>query len=60
MFDFINPKDYYSFYIYFSLILILFTIIHSYVLTMEEGKNVSFINVVGYILLFLISFFAIS
>ncbi|CAH8286139.1 EpsG-like putative glucosyltransferase [Mariniflexile fucanivorans] len=51
MFDFISPKDYSDVYMNLCLGIVLLTIFHSYVLNLYDSKNVSFINVTGYLLL---------
>lgn len=49
--------SYYAFYINLCLLLMLFTLLHTRVLEMNDSKNVSFINVTGYLLLIFIILF---
>lgn len=42
---------YYTFYIDFCLILVVFTLFHTLILNIEDSKNVTFINVAGWVLL---------
>lgn len=51
MFDFIPIEHYYNLYINICLFIILFTLLHTYVLALDDKKNISFINVIGYLLL---------
>lgn len=51
MFDFIPILDYYPIYINTCLGIVLFTLLHTYVLPMEAKKNVAFINTMGLFLL---------
>uniref|UniRef100_UPI0040470CE2 EpsG family protein n=1 Tax=Mariniflexile sp. TaxID=1979402 RepID=UPI0040470CE2 len=49
MFDFVPAKIYYEVYINISLAIVIFTLLHTYVLRIEEEKNIIYINTVGYI-----------
>ena len=51
MFDFVPIKDYYELYINLCMFIVLFTILHTYVLKLDDKKNIKFINVIGYLLL---------
>lgn len=51
MFDFVPIKEYYPTYINLCLCMVLFTIFHTYVLKIDDKKNISFINAMGYIIL---------
>ncbi len=51
MFDWIPIGIYYKIYINLSLFLVLFTLLHTRVLKMDDKKNLIFINVTGYLLL---------
>jgi EpsG family len=57
MFDFVPIRDYYSVYIHLCLFIVLFTMLHTYVLKLDDTKNVHFINVTGYILLVSLIFY---
>ncbi|WP_103865538.1 EpsG family protein [Aquimarina sp. I32.4] len=48
---------YYPLYINLCLFLVLFTVLHTLILKMDESKNIGFINVSGYILLFFLIFY---
>lgn len=48
MFDFIPLGLYYPIYINLSLALVLFTVLHAYVLPIDDTKNISYINWAGY------------
>ncbi len=54
MLDFIPESIYYGIYINFFLFYVLFTLIHTNVLDIEDNKNIIFINISGYILLLFI------
>ena len=54
MFDFIPIESYYDLYINVSLGVVLFTILHSYILKVDDPRNLSYINVIGYLLLIFI------
>ncbi|AXT59935.1 EpsG family protein [Aquimarina sp. AD10] len=47
----ISPQMYYPVYINLCLFLVLFTLLHTRVLSINDNKNLAFINVSGYILL---------
>ncbi|OEK08460.1 hypothetical protein A8C32_03145 [Flavivirga aquatica] len=51
MFDFVPIQHYYNIYLNLCLALVLFTMLHTYVLKLDDSKNIIFINVVGYTLL---------
>lgn len=51
MFDFIPVEQYFPVYINAFFCLVLFTLLHTRVLKMEDSKNVIFINVAGYLLM---------
>jgi hypothetical protein len=51
MIDFVPVKNYFDVYINLCLFIVLFTILHTYILKLEDRKNINFINLVGYILL---------
>lgn len=48
MFDIVPPESYFPFHINLSLAIVLFTLLHAYVLPIEDKKNVAYINWVGY------------
>ncbi|PIA77537.1 hypothetical protein BFR04_08850 [Gaetbulibacter sp. 4G1] len=52
MIEFIPLEYYYIFYINLSLALVLFTILHTLILKINDLKNIRYINIVGYLLLF--------
>ncbi len=54
MFDFIPIDLYYPFYINLSFGIVLFTLIHTYVLSINDERNILYINTTGYIYLFFI------
>ncbi|PKV50982.1 EpsG-like putative glucosyltransferase [Aquimarina sp. MAR_2010_214] len=55
MFDFVPAQSYYSFYINISFGIVLFTLMHAFVLPITDKKNISYINWIGYVyLLFII------
>lgn len=51
MFDFIPLEHYFPFYINILLFLVIFTLLHTLILKIDDPKNVIFINVVGVIIL---------
>ncbi len=51
MFDFIPVLEYYPIYINTCLVIVLFTILHTYLLPMDDKKNLVFINFMGVFLL---------
>lgn len=51
MFDFIPVKDYYPIYINVCLVIIFFTLFHTYILKMDDRKNISFVKIMGLFLL---------
>ncbi len=51
MFDFIPLELYYPIYINLSLGIVLFTVLHAYLLPIENPKNIIFINCIGYLYL---------
>ncbi|WP_194767569.1 EpsG family protein [Tamlana sp. I1] len=53
----INPKYYYDIFIHFCLFLVLFTLFHSYILSLWDKKNIAFIRVSGYTLLIFVLLF---
>ncbi len=53
MFDFIPIAKYFDVYINVCLGIVAFTLLHTYMLSLNDQKNVIFINGMGYILLFL-------
>lgn len=57
MIDFFPLKYYYDIYIYSSLFIVFFTLIHTWVLRMDDPKNINFIKVIGILLLFLLIFY---
>jgi hypothetical protein len=57
MFDFIPIEYYYKIYINLCLSIVLFTILHTYALKLDDRKNIAFINVIGIVLfVFLIAY----
>tara|TARA_R110000868_G_scaffold317430_4_gene578270 strand:- start:605 stop:1702 length:1098 start_codon:yes stop_codon:yes gene_type:complete len=54
MFDFVDLDFYYPLYINSLLLLVLFTLLHSAVLKIDDEKNLVFINLFGYLLLFIV------
>jgi len=48
----ISPDMYYPVYINLCLFLVFFTLLHTRMLAIDENKNLTFINVSGYVLLF--------
>ena len=52
MIEFIPLEDYFSFFLNLSLVVVLMTLVHAYVLKIDDGKNLLFINGIGYFLLF--------
>lgn len=50
----ISPEIYYDVYINFCLFLVLFTLFHTYVLKLNDSKNLSFIKFSGYFLMFIL------
>ena len=57
MIDFI-PLDYYFFlYLHGSLLLVLFTFLHSLFLSLDDRRNLSYINIAGYLLLIVLSIY---
>ena len=52
MFDFIPVQEYYPVYVNVSLGIVLFTLLHTYVLSIDDKKNLAFIKGMGLILLF--------
>lgn len=57
MIDFFPLKYYYVFYMYTALFIVFFTMIHTWALRMDDTKNISFIKVIGFLLLFLLIFY---
>jgi len=57
MFDFIPLEYYFSFHINVLLSLVLFTLLHTLVLKVDDPKNIMFINVMGVIILVFLIFF---
>jgi hypothetical protein len=57
MIKFIPLEYYYDVYIYFSLFLVLFILLHSYVLKINDIKNINFLRITGIIFLFLSIFY---
>ena len=53
----IHPKYYYDVFIHICLFLVVFTMIHTYILTMWDKKNIVFINFAGYLLLLFVLLF---
>ncbi len=53
---FIPIEWYYQLYLNLCFFLVLFTLLHTRILNINDQKNLSFINVTGYILLFLLIF----
>lgn len=51
MIDFIPLELYYKVYVNISLFFVLFTLIHAFTLSMEDSKNVLYINFTGYFFL---------
>ncbi|WP_372757862.1 EpsG family protein [Mariniflexile sp.] len=49
MFDFLPAKIYYDVYINISLIIVVFTLFHTFILKIQEKKNITYINIIGYI-----------
>ncbi|WP_299554767.1 EpsG family protein [Seonamhaeicola sp.] len=57
MIEFIPLKHYYAVYMYSCLAIVLFSIIHTWVLKMDDRKNIAYINVVGVLILTLFIFY---
>ncbi|WP_103068558.1 EpsG family protein [Aquimarina sediminis] len=51
MFDFVPLEYYFPLYINAFFFLVMFTLLHTRVLKMEDSKNVIFINIAGYLLM---------
>ncbi len=54
MFDFIPVIKYFDVYINICLGIVTFTLLHTYMLSLHDQKNITFINGMGYVLLFFI------
>ncbi|WP_062059381.1 EpsG family protein [Aquimarina longa] len=50
-------EHYYPLYINLCLFLVVFTVLHTLILKMDETKNISFINITGYLLLIFLIFY---
>ncbi len=57
MFDFVPIRSYFDVYIHICLGIVAFTLLHTYVLPLWDKKNISFINVMGYVLFTYILFY---
>ncbi|WP_074406526.1 MULTISPECIES: EpsG family protein [Aquimarina] len=51
MFDFIPVEQYFPVYINLFLFLVLFTLLHTRLLKMDDPKNLGFINIAGFVLM---------
>lgn len=51
MIDFISPSNFYTIYINICLFVVLFTLLHNYVLDVSDNANLIYINVIGYVFL---------
>ncbi len=51
MFDFVPLKNYFEIYLNISFFLVLFTLFHSYILRIDNRKNIAYINFTGYMFL---------
>ena len=52
MISFVPIDLYYPIYINTCLFLVIFTLLHTWVLKIDSTKNISFINIAGYFLMF--------
>ena len=57
MFDFVPIEHYYNIFLNLCLAIVLFTILHTYVLKLHDRKNIVFINVMGITLLIFLIFY---
>ena len=57
MIDFFPLKYYYTVFMNLSLAIVLFTMIHTWILKMDDRKNISFIKVMGFFILFFLIFY---
>ena len=53
----IDPRIYFDVFIHICLFLVAFTILHTYAISINDKKNLAFINISGYILLVFILLF---
>ena len=53
----IPPEFYFDVFINLCLFFVLFTLLHTRILKLDDPKNLAFINITGYIILFLIIFY---
>ena len=56
MFDFVPLTYYYEFYLYLSLIMVVFSLFHAFVLPITSKKTVNYLRVVGVIYFLIILF----
>lgn len=54
MIEFISLENYYPYYINLCLLIVLATLLHSYVVDINSDKNIKYIKTVGYILFFVL------
>jgi len=54
MIDLIPLEYYYPAYIYLAFAIVLFTLLHTHVLNINDKKNIGYINFMGYSILFLL------
>lgn len=57
MIDFIPLEYYYEVYIYSGVFIILLTLIHSRILSINDRKNLNYINFTGYLILVVLIFY---
>ncbi|TNJ46465.1 EpsG family protein [Tamlana fucoidanivorans] len=52
MFDFIPLEYYFRVYIHIAFFVVVFTLLHTYALSINDRKNINYINIIGYLFLF--------
>ncbi|MDO6759415.1 EpsG family protein [Tamlana sp. 2_MG-2023] len=57
MIEFIPLDEYYLYYINISLAIVLFTLIHSWLLEIDNPKNIVYINSLGYTILIILTLY---